>query len=129
MFSSQRGCCISTNGFHVSGLRLRGLFNKHVLHVPLALSCSGLLDTLSDAATPATVRAHTHLTQYTHQFPEFDPSAHTMVRLGRDCGEAMAAKLLSVEEPFWKSHVFHTQELCVKDMALPCVEEPCLPNR
>ena len=100
MSSAQRGCCISTKGFQVSGLRLRGLFNKHVLHVPLALSCSGLLDTRSDAATPATARAHSHLTQYTHQFPEFDPSAHTMVLLGRDCGEAMAAKLLSREEPF-----------------------------
>ena len=74
---------------------IRGLLNKHVLHVP-----PGLLDTRSDAATPATVRAHSHLTQYAHQFPEFGPSAHTMVLLGRDCGEAMAAKLLSVEEPF-----------------------------
>ena len=100
MSSAQRGCGISTKGFQVSGLRLRGLFNKHVLHVPLALSCSGLLDTRSDTATPATVCAHAHLTQYAHQSPEFDPSAHTMVLLQCDCREAMPAKLLSSEEPF-----------------------------
>ena len=68
--------------------------------MPLLLSCRGLLDTRHDAAVPATVRLHAHLARYAVQFPEFDESAHTMVLLGRGCGEAMAAQLLSSREPY-----------------------------
>ena len=100
ILSAQRDCSIRTKGFQVTGLRLKGVISGKTLRVPFALSCAGLLDTRCDAATPDTVTAHSHLAQHALQFPEFDPSAHTMVLLGRDCGEVMAATLLSQEEPY-----------------------------
>ena len=100
MFSAQRGCSIRTKGFQVTGLTLRGIVSGKNLHVPFALSCSGLLDTRHDASTPDTVTAHAHLALYARKFPEFDESAHNMVLLGRDCGEVMAARLLSEGSPY-----------------------------
>ena len=56
-----------------------------------------------DAATPDTVNAHPHLVLYARLFPDFDSTAHTMVLLGRDCGEDIASQLLNDGEPYLHS--------------------------
>ena len=100
MSTAQSGCGISTKGYQVTGLVLRGVISGDELKVPFLLSCRGLLDTRRDAATPFTVSAHSHVAQYADRFPDFDETAHTMVLLGRDCGGAMVAQLLNNNEPY-----------------------------
>lgn len=100
MSAAQSGCGIRTRGYQVSGLVLRSVVGGDPIKVPFLLSCRGLLDTRRDAATPSMVRAHASLAQHASSFPDFDDSAHTMVLLGRDCGKAMAARLLNDHEPF-----------------------------
>ena len=118
MSTAQSSCSIRTEGYQVTGLKLRGVINNRVINVPFALSCAGLLDTRRDAATPDTLRAHASLAKYAARFPYFDPSAHTMVLLGRNCGVVMGTKLLNDSEPY----------LYETPLGLSLVGSVCTPN-
>ena len=97
MSTAQQGCALTTEGYVVSGLVLRFFL---MLIQSRYLSYCHVAAPWHDDAIPSSVRKHAHLTQYAAQFHEFDESAHTMVLLGRDCGEVMAAQLLTEHEPY-----------------------------
>ena len=93
-------CELSSSGCLVTGLRVRGVFEKESISIDQALSCSEIADTTHEVATPSVVKAHPLISQYSKYFPEFNSNAKVLVLIGRNVGRAMATQCLTTEEPY-----------------------------
>ena len=93
-------CELSSSGCLVTGLRVRGVYEKESISIDQALSCSEIADTTHEVATPSVVKAHPLISQYSKYFPEFNSNAKVLVLIGRNVGRAMATQCLTTEEPY-----------------------------
>ena len=98
-FASQ-SCELSSSGSLVTGLRVRGVREKEIVHIPQALSCTDIADTTHEVATPHTVRSHPSISHFAKHFPKFNPKAKVLILIGRNVGRAMATRCVTSVEPY-----------------------------
>ena len=95
------GSEIHTSGKHVTGLRIRGIFESEIIAVPEALSQAQIADTLAEVATPEAVAQMEHTAKFAGHFPSLRENAQVLLLIGRDCGRALATECLTPnQEPY-----------------------------
>ena len=90
----------SIAGAIVDGLEVRGIQKNSWISLPSSLTHPSLPDTREETSSPETVRAHPHLAQYAHNFPQIDPHLEVILLIGTNCGDAMKTRCYGSKYPY-----------------------------
>ena len=94
----------SVTGMVVSGVKVRGVTEKHSIALPDMFTNNFIPDCRQEVASPQIVRAHGHVARFAKNFPKIDFNAEVSLLIGRDCSQAMKTQCFGYKPPF----VHHT---------------------
>lgn len=90
----------TVSGILVEGLRIKGVGEKKSFPLPAVFTNEYLPDSRAEVATPEIVSSFPQYAHLASKFNPFDPSAQTLILLGRDCNNAMKTRCVGHKGPF-----------------------------
>ena len=88
----------------VSGVKVKGVTEKHSITLPDMFTNNFIPDCRQEVASPQIVRAHGHVARFAKNFPKIDFNTDVSLLIGRDCSQAMKTQCFGYKPPF----VYHT---------------------
>ena len=90
----------TVSGMEVQGLKVKGINQKKIIHMPTVMTNEFIPNCKGEVATPDIVTQHKHIAHLAHNFTPLDELSDVLILLGRDCGAAMATQCFGYRAPY-----------------------------
>ena len=99
------GLRTTVHGIQIQGLKVKGVGEKRSFKLPTLVTNEAIPNNRDEVASPATVRAHPHISHYAKFFNDVDDNAETLLLIGRDSNDGIFTKQHGQKAPY----VHHTR--------------------